>query len=150
MRRPEEAIAAARGLLKVPWLHQGRNPRVGIDCAGLLVLAYALDYDHTSYSTHPHRGLLEQQLERALGVTHRLERPNVSAADLCLGDVLAMTSPGGRTARHVALVGDYVHGGPSIIHTDAALGRVVECALDSGTVSQIDKVYSPWAALQGK
>ncbi|MRG98876.1 hypothetical protein GIY21_01055 [Xanthomonas sontii] len=149
MRRPEEAIAAARRLLKVPWLHQGRNPRVGIDCVGLLVLAYALDYDHTSYSTHPHAGQLEEHLERALG-THRLEQPAVSADRLQLGDVLAMTSPGGRTARHVALVADYVHGGPSIIHTDSALGCVVECALDSGTVTQIHKVYSPWAALQGK
>ncbi|WP_024711917.1 C40 family peptidase, partial [Xanthomonas oryzae] len=138
----------ARSLLGVPWVHQGRNQHVGIDCVGLLLLAYEIPYDYRGYSTHPHNGLLEHHLQCAFGAPARLERPAIALSDLRVGEVLAMTTTGGRVARHVGLVGDYAYGGVSLIHTDAALGRVVECGLDEATVSNILKVFTPWADLQ--
>lgn len=35
----DDFIAAARGMLGVPFKHQGRSPRFGLDCAGLAVCA---------------------------------------------------------------------------------------------------------------
>jgi cell wall-associated NlpC family hydrolase len=143
VRSPEEAIAAARGMVGVPWIHQGRNPKLGIDCVGLMLLAYGMTYDYRTYSTHPHNGLLEAQLQLAFGVAPRLEYPNFRVVDLRLGDVLAMTYSKGRVVRHVGLVGDYVHGGPSIIHTDSEIGAVVECRIDDAIFQRIHKVFTP-------
>ena len=39
MAQVDEMIAAARDCLGTPFHHQGRTPRVGLDCIGLIVVA---------------------------------------------------------------------------------------------------------------
>lgn len=129
---------AARKYLSVPFLHQGRNPAVGIDCVGLGQLA-ALDCglslpDWTDYGRNPANGLLEARL-RAI-----------------FGEPICCVSPGcvvsidfrGQT-RHVAIVGEHPHG-LSLIHTASNVGRVVEHALTDTWRKRITGIYRVEAA----
>lgn len=142
--------AAARAYIGVAFGHQGRNPRVAIDCIGLLVLAcrdvgwwHYADQDYTGYSRHPHQGLLEQHLDRIFGPPVCL-RPNL--ADLHYGDVVALRYGG--PVRHVGIVGEQDYGGktlPTLIHTDSQLGRVTEHRIDAAWLEKIVRVYRPEA-----
>lgn len=55
----EALVAAAEECLGTPFLHQGRKPRVGLDCAGLLLAVAAsvgiqqVDYPRRNYSRFP-------------------------------------------------------------------------------------------------
>ena len=54
---PDSFIAAARSMLGVPFMHQGRNAKLGVDCAGLAVLAarecgFEVE-DYTDYQRTP-------------------------------------------------------------------------------------------------
>ena len=133
----------ARAYLKVPFRHQGRDPATGIDCIGLLVLACRdagrldkVEMDFTGYSRDPHDGLLEQHLERVFG-------PPVD--DMRPGDIVALKYGG--PIRHVGIVGDYLYGGLSLIHTDSRLGRVTEHRIDERWLDQIAVVHRLEASL---
>lgn len=126
---------AARGYLDTPFRHQGRS-RSGLDCIGLLVLALAdcgraVD-DVTSYGANPYRGQLEANLLREFG-------PAISKADAQPGDIVAIDFAG--ATRHVGVLGEYVHGGLSLIHTDQDVGRVVEHRLDGKWARRITGVW---------
>lgn len=51
---PADIIAHARACVGTPFLHQGRQPGLGLDCAGLVaIVAHGLglsDYDHAGYA----------------------------------------------------------------------------------------------------
>lgn len=124
---------AARQYLGVPFLHQGRNPAVGIDCVGLGQLA-CRDFgvatpDWTDYGRNPANGILEKRL-RAL-----------------FGEPVCCVSPGcivsidfaGQT-RHVAIVGEHPHA-LSLIHTSSSVGRVVEHSLTDTWRKRITGIY---------
>lgn len=128
---------AARAYLGVPFLHQGRNPDVGIDCIGLLVLAardcgLALDeHDRCNYPRNPSGGLLEQHLRAAFGAP---------AAGLLPGDVVAIRYCG--PVRHVGIVGE-LKGTLTLIHTSAApsVGRVTEHLINANWRRRIANAY---------
>lgn len=126
----------ARQYLGVPYRHQGRNPAIGIDCVGLLVLALeddpAAQLDSRSYSSDPHDGLLEAHLFAAFGSPVEGEPEP--------GDVVAMTWGG--PVRHVAIVGDSEFG-PTLIHTARNIGRVVEHRIDARWRRRIAAIYRP-------
>lgn len=129
---------AARTYLGIPWLHQGRNPRVGVDCIGLLALAVShvgrsdlLTHDLLGYARDPHDGLLEQGLIAAFGAP---------VATMQAGDIVAIAFP--RVVRHVGVLGEYPEGGLSLIHTwNRTAGRVVEMRLDDKWADRIRSVY---------
>jgi cell wall-associated NlpC family hydrolase len=64
------ALLVARGFLGTPFRHQGRLPRVGLDCVGLLVAtakAFGMSpSDCTTYSLIPKEGVLIPYLEKNL------------------------------------------------------------------------------------
>ena len=127
-------VAAARAYLGVPFRHRGRTS-AGLDCAGLLVAAYR-DLgvqlpDLRVYGREPHRNGLERAVEAAFG----------SPADRgpCIGDVLLMRFE--RDPHHLGIVGDYAHGGLSLIHSYGTTGRVVEHRLDDLWRGRIVAVY---------
>lgn len=130
------AVIAARALIGVPWRHQGRDPAIGIDCVGLLVLAFGLapERDFTAYGRMPHDGMLERHLAAVFGAPV----PN-GVLDARPGDVAAMAY--GRAIRHVGIVGDYALGGLSLIHTDSTLGHVTEHPLDGKWVARVRAIY---------
>jgi cell wall-associated NlpC family hydrolase len=123
-----DVVDCARGYLGTPWVHQHRAKGQAIDCAGLVICVardlglVPADFDITGYGTSPD-GTLLQACDGAL---QRIERDVMQP-----GDVLALsfsTSP-----QHVAILGDYRHGGLSIIHArntgQPASSRVVESRL---------------------
>ncbi|MBT9158792.1 MAG: hypothetical protein DDT26_00039 [Dehalococcoidia bacterium] len=135
----EVKIARARMLLGVPYLHLGRD-RNGIDCIGLLAYACAVESEKVPvYPADPVNGELERSLADHFGPAVIRGLPSVD--ELLVGDVLAIQYRG--PVRHVAIVGDYWLPGHrfSMIHTDAALGRVVEHALDFKWIRRVCAVY---------
>lgn len=133
-------VEQARTYLGVPWRHRGRSRRA-VDCAGLLICAYAdlgvvlPDLDH--YGREPHRDGLMTAVRAAFGEPV-LDGPQV-------GDILVMTSAafGATQPHHLGIVGDDPHHALSLIHADGEPGvsRVVEVGLDSRYVRRIVSVF---------
>ena len=127
-----DLIAAARACLATPFHHQGRQPGVGLDCAGLLIVALravgieALDLP--AYGRRPHGGELETMLDAQ---PYLLRLPLNSMRD---GDVLLMRFF--RDPQHLAL-----YAGGTILHAYEAAGQVVEHRMDSRWAQRIVRVY---------
>lgn len=127
---------AARSYLGVPFLHQGRNPAVGIDCVGLLVLA-ARDcglhelaaQDFTAYDRNPAMGQLESRLQAALGNPLRVLTP---------GCVVSVDFFG--QTRHVGIIGEDA-GRLTIIHTYNRPAMVIEHGIDAKWLRRITGAY---------
>lgn len=128
---------AARRYLGVPFLHQGRDPSIGIDCVGLLVAA-ARDcglqelaaHDFASYGRDPSNGELEARLRAAFGGP-------VSCCPLP-GDVVSVDFKG--QTRHVGVIGadgDRL----TLIHTYKAPAKVIEHGLDDKWRKRITGIY---------
>lgn len=131
-RRSQDLIDAARACVDTPFHHQGRQPGVGLDCAGLLVVAMQSlglsPLDRTDYSRTPHGGELESMLD----AQPMLAR--VPIHDMHDGDVLLMRFE--KEPQHLAL-----HAGETIIHAYQTVGKVVEHRLDTRWRARIVRVY---------
>lgn len=119
---PSDVVAAARGQLGVPWVHQGRLPGQALDCAGLIIAAvgwtlgiFPREWDVNGYSRSPDGSMVRILDEHC----QRIEAPE-------LGAVICMQPA--NLPQHLGIAADYVHGGLSLIHaTNAAKPpRVVE------------------------
>lgn len=128
-------LIIARSMLGVPWRHQGRDPAVGIDCAGLLELAYEVTPDNftVAYGRHPHGDLITKRMEFNFGPAID-DEPRV-------GDAVTLGFGFNGVVRHVGIIGDYIHGGLSIIHTDSVVGSVVEHPFDEKWRRRVRGVY---------
>lgn len=131
-------VAAARSYIGVRWKHQGRSRR-GLDCGGLLIVsafgAGRLTADaQAGYGREPYRHSLEDVLRENLG--------DPVDAEPTVGDVV-MFHVGRAAPNHVGIVGDYVHGGLSIIHAYAITGQVVESPFDASWRNLLSEVYRP-------
>lgn len=119
-----DVVAEARKWLGTPWIHQHRAKGCGVDCAGL-VICVARDlgllpaaFDITGYSRMPDGTLL------AVCDEH-MDRINRSAMQP--GDVLVVATE--HDPQHMGFLGDYRHGGLSLIHAASKSGRVIETRL---------------------
>lgn len=118
-------VAAARACLDTPYHHQARKPGVGLDCVGLVVCvgrtvgALNAGFDVRGYSRVPDGFSLVHHLGEQLNPVDR--------ADMQPGDVVCVAFDG--YPQHIGVLGDYVHGGLSIIHAASAAGRVIETRL---------------------
>lgn len=118
-----EIAALARTWLGTPFRHQGRGA-AGLDCVGLvLVVAQRLglfaDLDPRDYGRIPDGQTLAAGCAR-----HLAPAPQPAAGDVLLLRFAA-------APQHLAIAGDYPHGGLSIIHAWAVARRVVEHRLDA-------------------
>lgn len=119
-----DIVAEARTHIGTRWVHQGRLPGHALDCAGLLiVVARSLglvgdDFDINGYGRMPD-GTMLQWCEAHMQRVHEIE----------LGAVLALATK--EEPQHLGIVGDYVHGGWSLIHACNAAHppRVIETRL---------------------
>ncbi len=115
-------VAAARDWLGTPFHHQARLKAVGVDCIGLVIgVARELgmvqqDFDVTGYSRYPDG--------RALMAMAREKMTWVPLDQLQIGDVVVVGFD--KLPQHFGIIGDYRHGGFSIIHAASAYGKVVE------------------------
>ncbi len=119
-----DVVAAARQHIGTPWQHQGRLPGVALDCAGLLiVVARELglvppDFDVNGYSRSPDGSMLDW----CEANMRRIGEPE-------LGAVLVLATSD--EPQHLGIVGDYLHGGWSLIHANNSgdRPRVIETRL---------------------
>jgi cell wall-associated NlpC family hydrolase len=134
-----EVVAAARSLLQTPFHHQGREPGVGIDCAGVLIaVAWLTDlkpraFDVTGYPRAPDGTMLQALCDE------NLER--IRSAELQPADVVLIRWGFGKP-QHLGIVGDHLHGGPSLIHADSRRQkRVIETRLEFGRYMRLVQAY---------
>ena len=114
------AFAAARALVGVRFLSQGRDRSIGLDCVGLLWAAYAAaGRVLVAPAGYPLRGWQRERIEAALA-TAGFSRVD----DRREGDVALIAYPAGQL--HLAILGS-----ASFVHAHAGLRRVVETPLDA-------------------
>lgn len=131
---------AARRYLGVRFRHRGRTYR-GLDCAGLGWLAYA-DCgvslpDFQLYGREPHKDGLTRRIAEVLG--DPVSVVPVKRSDILVDDVVVMRFE--HEPHHVAIVGDYVLGGLSLIHADGMAGKVIEHRLADDHIQRITHVF---------
>lgn len=122
-----DIVRVARSFIDTPFHHMGRLPGVGIDCAGVLVCAareldlVAAAFDVPAYTPTPDGHSMLRWCEEYM--------TPVSQADMQPGDAILLISE--LHPQHLAILGDYAHGGLSIIHaaTAAHPPRVIETRL---------------------
>ena len=95
----EDIVAAARALIGTPFAHQGRRPRIALDCAGLVV-AVADEIgirvlDQQGYGRRPSNGMLQSAID---GQPCLLR---ISPVEIQAGDVLLMRVV--RDPQHLAI-----------------------------------------------
>lgn len=117
-----DVVTSARGHLGTKWVHQGRLPGVALDCAGLVILVarqlglVPADFDLNGYSRAPDGSML-RACEDHMTRLQALE----------LGAVLVLQTD--KEPQHMGIVGDYRHGGHSLIHASSSAGAAVETRL---------------------
>lgn len=124
-------VDIARSYLGTPYHHQGRvkGPSGGVDCVGLMILvareigsksrAEPDSTDYTGYQRVP-----DGKSMMALLNAHMLP---ISREAMAPGDVVCVTFD--KDPQHVGILGDYRHGGLSIIHAVSRYGKVIESRL---------------------
>jgi cell wall-associated NlpC family hydrolase len=138
----QDIITVARRWMGVPFVHQGRS-RTGVDCLGLLMMvaeelglqgrdgALLTTHDCCEYGKVPDGVRLQSRLQRVL---YPRVGDAVQQADVVLCRIDAMP-------QHVAIIGNYVYGGLSIIHAYAPARKVVEHPLDAYWQRRIMQVF---------
>lgn len=133
--------AAARARIGVKFRHQGRTA-THVDCIGLMVTALAdagtACDDRRAYGRDPARDDLRSALRQHFGAPVAIA-PDLSAVQP--GDIALMAWH--LRPQHVAVFGDYAHGGLSLIHADAEFGAVVEHQFAEPWVDRVKEVYRP-------
>lgn len=128
-------IDAARARVGVPFRHRGRTDR-GLDCIGLLVVAlHAVGrqpQDRRTYGRAPERDKLRESVREHFGDPVDQPQP---------GDIVLMRWTD--RPQHVAIVGDYAHGGLSLIHSDNAFGAVTEHRYAAPWAARVLEIYRP-------
>lgn len=118
-------VQAARAWLETPFHHQARLKGVGVDCAGLVIgVARELalvpaDFDVGGYARTPDgSSLMDAATQHMTGIEREAMQP---------GDVVVVRFDA--EPQHFGILGDYRHGGLSIIHAASHAGRVIETRL---------------------
>lgn len=133
----EAFVAHARSMIGTPWRHRGRKPW-GVDCVGLIVLsAQAAGFpmqDARHYGREPWDDQLRKELRYYAG------EPLSGAWEP--GDVVLIRWGKGEPS-HVGILGDYAHGGLSLIHAQNVYG-VVEHSLSGYFLDCVEEAYRLW------
>jgi cell wall-associated NlpC family hydrolase len=118
-------IAAAKDWLETPFHHQARLKGVGVDCIGLVIgVARELGlvdagFDVTGYPRVPDgKSLMELARQHMQPIAREAMQP---------GDVVVVAFD--KDPQHFGILGNYTHGGLSIIHAAGNVGRVIETRL---------------------
>ncbi|HSX49945.1 MAG TPA: NlpC/P60 family protein [Cellvibrio sp.] len=131
--RAGDVVAAARACIGTPFRHQGRVPGLGLDCAGLgIVAAKAVGIeikDFSGYPRLPFDGMLKKMFDEQINLK-RVEKNDASP-----GDVLLMRIE--QAPQHVAILS---YGG-YMIHAYQGVGKVVEQRIDKLWSNKIVAVY---------
>ena len=132
-----EIVAIAREAIGVRWQHQARIGGVAMDCAGLpIFIGQRIGLQMDALATY---GRLPVPAEMRAELDRHLLR--VAKKDMQEGDVAWIKFE--QEPQHFGIVGNYVHGGFSLIHAynGAGLNKVVEHRLDAGWMGRIVGVW---------
>jgi cell wall-associated NlpC family hydrolase len=136
----EAFIAALRGCIGVRFWHQGRDPAIGLDCAGLPQWAMKSIgrpvFDLPAYGREPHKDGLRRALLSNFG-------PPVPRDSMRAGDVVLMRFTVHSAPRHIGVITDYPEGGFAIIHSHEDQKMVKEHRIDARRMAFIVEVYRP-------
>lgn len=120
-----ETVRIAREYIGTPYHHQARLKGHGVDCVGLVVcVARELgvlpsNVDVTGYGRIPDGKALMHHLTAHLD--------EVQKEDMAPGDVVCVAFD--KWPQHVGILGNYIHGGLSLIHADMDRVKVIETRL---------------------
>lgn len=135
----DQLIAEARRYMGVKWHHQGRNPKVGMDCVGYMRIVGGRFIqwpcqDRVTYPKMPRKGQLRQAL-----IDHGMVPVPMEEADD--GDLWSMWFDFVGYEQHLAMLARDENGRRTIIHTYAHVGRVCEHGIDD---SWVDRTMGAW------
>lgn len=137
----EAVIREARGMIGWPWRHQGRRAS-GIDCAGLVILAFARAGWPAALEAPRRYGrdgwddVLRSSLEQYFGAP-------LSDGEMWLPGDVPLFALAGWTESHIGVFGDHPHASVSLIHASRARGCVVESGLSGRLALRIIDVFRP-------
>lgn len=118
-------VTEARAWLGTPFHHQARLKGVGCDCVGLVIgVARALALVPPAFDVPPYPRAPDGTSLLALTDAHMTRLPQDAMQP---GDVVVVAFD--REPQHLGVVGDYRHGGLSIIHAHSVHGSVIETRL---------------------
>lgn len=115
----QDVVIAARAYIGTPWRHQGRSKEYGVDCIGLAICvardigSVSPDFDLNGYGRQPDGSMLRTAMRL-------MERRDGLASGMVI--VFSIS----RDPQHIGILGDWLHGGLSLIHASSPLGGVVE------------------------
>lgn len=130
-----DVVSAARSLLRVPWVHQGRRAESGLDCLGLLVeVGRRVGCEVPSDATY---GRIPDGEQLLAGMRRYL------LAEPCgtpprPGHAVALRV--GLRPHHVGFIGDY-RNGVSLIHGNVKAGGVCEHRMTPDWHAAIVELY---------
>lgn len=122
----KRVVELARSWIGTPYGHQGRTKGLLVDCAGVPVgVAIELGFqveDLQAYSREPNPQKMQSYLD--------LNLDRVNKSEMQAGDVVWIRFL--KQPQHLAILGDYEHGGLTLIHAYnlVGTGKVVEHRLD--------------------
>lgn len=144
MATRQQIVTEARSWLGTRWQHQASVKGVASDCVGLIrgvgistgvypenVMELEAIRPFIGYG----RGPLNGQLAKGCLTFGIL----IDMTEAQPGDVVLMAFDGDPS--HMGILGDYPHGGLSLIHAYAPLRKVVECRLDEVWLARIVSAY---------
>ena len=122
-----DVMRVARSYIGTPFHHMGRLPGVGMDCSGLLICVgrelglVASDFDVPAYTPTPDGHSMVEWCDANM--------TRISQAEMKPGDAILLVVD--QHPQHLGILGDYPHGGLSIIHAanNASPPRVIETRL---------------------
>ena len=130
-----DVVCAARSLLGVPWVHQGRT-MAGVDCLGTAALVGAavgiVVSEVPAYGRVPDGEQLLAGMRRYLTPEPRGTAPR--AGHMAVFRI-------GLQPHHVGVIADYRHGGLSLIHGNSKSGEVAEHRLTPAWLAAIVELY---------
>lgn len=136
--RPEEFARVAYTFLGVPFVPNGRNPNVGLDCVGLISAALTvmgIEHKDVPYALVPHADLYAALTDCLSSVFYKVE--GATEADWRVGDVFTIRQPEMRNH-----VGIYL-GKDRVLHANLRrpMNKVVVTPMD---YSVKHRVYEVW------
>lgn len=151
MNTDNKLVVSARKYLGVKFRHRGRKgigPGKGLDCAGLVWLAYKdcgvelRDFQHYEREPELHKENLIDHVKKSIG--DPIFIAPVRQHDLNIGDVIVLRFD--HEPHHVGIVTPYPLGGFAMIHADGwphdgRAGKVIEHRLSSDLIARITHVF---------
>ena len=132
-----DIVTAARTWAETPFHHQARLKGVGVDCIGLVIgVARELGLVMPEFDI---AGYLRVPDGTTLMATARLHMTEISREAMQPGDVVVVSFD--KDPQHFGILGDYRHGGLSIIHAAMPPGEVIETRLMFGPIMQFVAAY---------